>query len=128
MRSASSAQVAAVKDEASAWAPSFEENIVSVFQASGGQTGGIASGKDREEKGPSADKKEVAVWKLPENVTKQMLRHWIDTADTNLDTAHYFKFSELVLDKVEVRGQGQREQLVGHPRECERGAPEEQED
>ena len=37
---------------------------------------------------------------MPENVTKQEFRHWIGTADTNLDAAHHFEFPELVLDKV----------------------------
>ena len=75
MSAASAAQVSAVKDEVSAWATSFKENIVSVFQASRGQTRGRGSGKDRDDKGPSVDKKEVAVWKLPEHVTKQEFRH-----------------------------------------------------
>ena len=44
--------------------------------------------------------KEVAVWKVPEHVSKRDFLHWIDTIDTKLDAAHHFKFSEMVLDKV----------------------------
>ena len=58
------------------------------------------SGKDREDKSPSVDRKEVAVWKLPEHVSKQEFRHWIDTIDTNFGAAHRVKFPEMVLDKV----------------------------
>ena len=49
---------------------------------------------------PSVDEKDVSAWKLPQQVTKQEFRHWLDTIDTNLDAVHHFKYSEVVLDKV----------------------------
>ena len=47
---------------------------------------------------PSVDKKDVTVWKLPEQVTKQEFRHWLDTIDTNLDAVHRFKYPKVMLD------------------------------
>ena len=46
------------------------------------------------------DKKEVAVWKLADSVTKAEFRHWIDAMDIQLDAVHHFKYPEVLLDKV----------------------------
>ena len=46
------------------------------------------------------DKKEVAVWKLQDGVTKPDFRHWLDIIDSNLDAAHHFQYPEIVLDKL----------------------------
>ena len=55
---------------------------------------------NQQHKSPTVDRKEVAVWKLPEHVPKQEFRHLVDTIDANLDGAHSFKFPEMVLDNV----------------------------
>ena len=64
-----------------------------------GKSGGKGGGEDQQ-KSPTVDRKEVAVWKLPEHVSKEQFRHWVDTIDTNLGAAHGFKYPEIVLDKV----------------------------
>ena len=40
------------------------------------------------------------MWKLPDQVTKQEFRHWLDAVDTYLSAAQNFEFPEVVLDKV----------------------------
>ena len=40
------------------------------------------------------------MWKLPDQVTKQEFRHWLDAVDTYLSAAQKFEFPEVVLDKV----------------------------
>ena len=67
-----------------------------------GSSASVGTGLPRSTDGrtPSVDKKELSVWKLPDQVTKQEFRHWLDTIDTNLDAAQHFHYPEIVLDKV----------------------------
>ena len=46
------------------------------------------------------DKKELSVWKIPENVAKPDFRHWLDTVDIQLEAIHGFQFPDLVLEKI----------------------------
>ena len=46
------------------------------------------------------DKKELSVWKIPENVAKLDFRHWLDTVDIQLEAIHGFQFPDLVLEKI----------------------------
>ena len=46
------------------------------------------------------DKKEVAVWKLQDCVSKPDFRHWLDIIDSNLNAVHHFQHPEIVLDKL----------------------------
>ena len=50
-------------------------------------------------KGPTINKKELPVWKLPDQVTKHEFRHWLDLIDTYLAAAQHFEYPEVVLDK-----------------------------
>ena len=57
-----------VRDEASSWADSFKGHLTELMKASsafGGKGGEMGSGKDQDKKGPSVDRKEISVWKLP---------------------------------------------------------------
>ena len=100
-KASSTTQIEAVKTEASDWAEKFKVNMFGLLEAGAGlgKSGGKGGGKDQQ-KSPTADRKEVAVWKLSEHVSKQEFRHWVDTIFTNLDAAHGFKYPEIVLDKV----------------------------
>ena len=92
-----------VRDEASSWADSFKGHLTELMKASsafGGKGGEMGSGKDQDRKGPSVDRKEISVWKLPIGVSKIEFRHWADTVDTHFDAVLGFKFPEIVLDKV----------------------------
>ena len=46
------------------------------------------------------DKKELSVWKIPENVAKPDFRHWLDTVDIQLEAIHGFQFPNLFLEKI----------------------------
>ena len=46
------------------------------------------------------DKKEVAVWKLPEDVTKIQYRHWSNAVDIQLEAVHSWSCADYVLNRV----------------------------
>ena len=50
--------------------------------------------------GSKLDKKELAPWKLPEELDKAGFRHWIDTVDMSLELLHGWKMPNLVLNHV----------------------------
>ena len=53
--------------------------------------------------GSSMDRKDLAVWKLPDNVGKTDFRHWIDAINVNLEMIHNWKHANIV-EIVELRG------------------------
>ena len=81
------------------WANGFQARIESQVGGLGGMQGS-AGGAEKEKKGPRVDRKEVAVWKLPDNVGKDGFRHWIDAVDNQLEAVHSLPFPELVLERV----------------------------
>ena len=48
----------------------------------------------------SVDKKEIAVWKLPEDVDKINFRHWLDAVDMQLEMVHNFKHANILLNRI----------------------------
>ena len=84
-------KIAGVRDEMSKWAADHKVDILRLLQQGGGGNGGdqSRSGSDHGAggKGPTIDKKELSVWKLPDQVTKQEFRHWLDAVDTYLAAA-----------------------------------------
>ena len=46
------------------------------------------------------DKKEIAVWKIPEDVDKQCFRHWLDAIDQQLELVHGFKHASFVMNEI----------------------------
>ena len=42
------------------------------------------------------DKKELNVWKLPDDVSKLDVRHWLDTVDIQLEAIHGLQYPDLV--------------------------------
>ena len=93
----STTQIEAVKTAASDWTEKFKMSMFGLIEAGAGL--GKSGGRDQQ-KSPSVGRKEVAVWKLPEHVSKHEFGDLFDTIDTNLDVAHNIKFPEMVLDKV----------------------------
>ena len=63
----------------------------------GGSDVKFGEGGDREK---GIDKKEIAVWKLPEEVDKTAFRHWIEAVDMQLELVHGLKFASFVLNHV----------------------------
>ena len=100
-RAASINDVMALRANIELWATAFQGKIESHLGALSGmgnmQTGiGGAGGQEKEKRGPQVDRKEVAVWKLPDNVDKDGFRHWIDAVDNQLEAVHSLPFPELV--------------------------------
>ena len=60
--------IAGLRANIEMWAVGFQRNIESHLSGMGGSSAsaGGAGGAERENKGPPVDRKEVAVWKLPE--------------------------------------------------------------
>ena len=50
--------------------------------------------------GHSPDKKELAVWKCPDNVSKLDFRLWIAAIENNLEGVHGYDQPDVVLDAV----------------------------
>ena len=48
--------------------------------------------------GLGLDKNEVAVWKLPQDVTKVQFRHWANAMDIQLEAIHGWKCADYVLN------------------------------
>ena len=89
--------VSAHRDEANGWASRMQVAFDSMIGHGGsGKGGGSSDGG----KGPSIDKKEVSVWKLPDKVDRDEFRHWKDTVDANLEAVHKFPYPDLVLEQV----------------------------
>ena len=63
----------------------------------GGSVGKFGEGGNREK---GIDKKEIALWKLPEEVDKTAFRHWIEAVDMQLELVHGLKFASFVLNHV----------------------------
>ena len=98
--------LAAARKEMSDWADQHKVTVMTMLQQQGGGGGWTDQGKGQGQgqaqggKGPSIDRKEVSVWKLPDHVSKQEFRHWLDAVDTYLSAAQNFEFPEVVLDRV----------------------------
>ena len=81
----------------------FCNGIVAQVQANvAGSAGGKGSGFDGKGggKGGGIDKKEVAVWKLPEDVTKIQYRHWSNAVDLQLEAVHSWNCADYILNRV----------------------------
>ena len=52
------------------------------------------------QKGKGMDKKDVAVWKLPEELNKIQFRHWNDAVETQLEMVHGYSHASYVLNRV----------------------------
>ena len=50
--------------------------------------------------GKGVDRKEVAVWKLPDEVSKVRFRHWLNALDSQLEAVHGWRHADIVLNRV----------------------------
>ena len=50
--------------------------------------------------GSSIDRKEVAVWKLPEEVSKIKFRHWINAVDLQLEAFHGWRHADIIFNRI----------------------------
>ena len=46
------------------------------------------------------DKKNIAVWKLPEDLDKLSFRHWVDAVDQQLEAVHGFKHASFAMKEI----------------------------
>ena len=105
LRAASTNDISALRANIEMWETGFQGKIESYLGAMGGMQAGAggaggAGGVEKEKRGPQVDRKEAAVWKLPDNVGKDGFRHWIDAVDNQLEAVHSLPFLELVLERV----------------------------
>ena len=78
------AKITTVRDEMSNWARDHKVLIMMLLQQSGGgQSASTGLPRSADGKGPTIDKKELSVWKLPDQVTKHEFHHWLDAIDIN---------------------------------------------
>ena len=50
--------------------------------------------------GASIDRKEIAVWKLPEDVSKIHFRHWMNAVDPQLEAVHGWRHADIILNWI----------------------------
>ena len=50
--------------------------------------------------GASVDRKENAVWKLPEDVSKIQFRHWMTAVDIQLEAVHGWRHADYILNRI----------------------------
>ena len=63
------------------------------FGGDGGKGSGSGFGK-------GVDRKEVAVWKLPDDVSKVQFRHWANAVDLQLEAVHGWRHADIILNRV----------------------------
>ena len=67
---------------------------------SGGNISGERFGEGRTEGRTKHDKKDLAVWKLAEDVSKGAFRHWVEAVGNNLEGIHGWSYPDVILDLV----------------------------
>jgi len=83
----------------------LKANVESWFELAKAHIDGQGTGGGISKGGPhgghkSVDKKEIAVWKIPEDVDKAAFRHWVDAVDFQLEMVHDFRHAGFVLNQV----------------------------
>ena len=73
-----------------------EENMGDGKGKGGGSTDGSTDGKGN----GRVDKKEIAVWKLPDDPDKHSFRHWAVAVDQQLEAVHNFKHASFVMNEI----------------------------
>ena len=46
------------------------------------------------------DKKDIAVWNLPDDLGKSSFRHWVDAVDPQLEAVHGFQHASFVMNEI----------------------------
>ena len=101
------AAIMKVKSDTIEWAENFKAEI----GASGAS--GAKSWDGSQSKTDAVDKKDVAVWKLQDSASKPDVRHLLDIIDSNLDAVHYFRYPEVIFDKLRKSGEEVTTDLFG---------------
>ena len=84
-------EIERLREDTKDWARGMQARILE-----GGARGSSPSSKG----GSGMDRKDLAVWKLPDNVGKTEFRHWIDAINVNLEMIHNWKHADIVLNRV----------------------------
>ena len=74
------------------------EGIKSQIEMGGDK--GKGKGGDGGKGSSRADKKEIAVWKLSDDLDKSAFRHWVDAVDQQLEAVHGFRHASFVMNEV----------------------------
>ena len=78
---------------------SFRVEVHYEFSRRGGGQAGLGS-SGRLETRTKHDKKDLAVWRLADKVTKLDFRHWVGAVVVNLEAIHNWSKPDLILDLV----------------------------
>ena len=97
LRQTFTAEATSLRQGVQAWSATYAQEIKAMVQ-----NGMSGAGFEQKPGTGSAkhDKKELSVWKIPENVSKPDFRHWLDAVDIQLEAIHGFQFPDLVLGKI----------------------------
>ena len=92
--------------EVYAWSVRFKNEVqADIEKRTGGETGrsnfNIAKG-DRGDRPVKLDKKEIAVNRIPDTITKAEFRQWLRSVELQLETTYEFVYPEIVLHKVRL--------------------------
>ena len=86
-----------LNEELTAWTTNFN-NELGEHLKSGGESGAFGSPSGRGSQRP--DKKELAVWTCPDNISKQDFRHRVAAIENNLEGVHGYDQPDAVFDAV----------------------------
>ena len=89
-------EVATMHENLRIWTEQFERSHLTAPPGIG-DTLGMGHGRRAKS---SLDKKDLAVWRLEDNVDKLKFRHWIEAVENNLEQVHGWDRAAEVLDRV----------------------------
>ena len=90
-------ELATMNDKLHTWTVGVKAEIEAMRSGKGAGKGAGSEGKGS---GGGIDKKEVAVWKLSEDVSKVQYRHWSNAVDIQLEAVHGWSCSDYILNRV----------------------------
>ena len=86
-----------IRTELDEWAGKFRSDILGLYRDSCSlPSGPPVIGHSSAGKQASVDRKEIAIWKLADAVSKPDFRHWLEIVDTNLEAVHNFRYPEIM--------------------------------
>ena len=107
VKTSSEAKMVSIRDNLPIWFDGLVNKVGEAIRTGVGMGSDLArfgqSPSRAERSVPKAagiDKKEVAVWKLLDQISEAVFRHWFDAVDLQLEAEHHSPFLEIQLDKI----------------------------
>ena len=89
-----------LNDKLHTWTVGVKAGIEALRSGKGASGPARAFGSDGKVAGGGINKTEVAVWKLPEDVSKVQYRHWSNAVDIQLQAVHGWSCSDYIINRV----------------------------